>query len=182
MFDALTPGGEGRVPANAPGGAVTFCARRQVTKEREPCWPRPPALRFGATCAELFAGCAAELTVRLRRSVQTTAASQLSVASAHLRSCHPANTPPHAWPKGLGLLNSPTSDTGHRCARPRVKPCCCLPVCCNQTARLFRLNRLKINMPRRHISAVQLHAQFVAHVHFWRGIFQLALHRRHQGA
>ena len=181
MFDALTPGGEGRVPANAPGGAVTFCARRQVTKEREPCCPRPPALRFGGNlrrdvCAVRRTHCAAAPLGSNNRGESD------NEASAHLRSCHPANTPPHAWPKGLGLLNSPTSDTGHRCARPRVKPCCCLPVCCNQTARLFRLNRLKINMPRRHISAVQLHAQFVAHVHFWRGIFQLALHRRHQGA
>ena len=70
-----------------------------------------PSLCYGATCDARGWGAAAELTARLQRSVQTTAASQITKRG------HPSvstRTPPAA------LLGTDRGgmDTGHRCARP----------------------------------------------------------------
>gem|GEM_PF-3737625 len=52
------------------GGRLTFLARtgvpdqRKVSKRSAPLLSATPSLRCGATCAEMFAGCAVELTTR----------------------------------------------------------------------------------------------------------------------
>ncbi len=62
-----------------PGGRPSFLARaRKEGKRNTPLLAATPALRCGATCVGTFAGCAAELAARLRRSAQTTAASQFT--------------------------------------------------------------------------------------------------------
>ena len=52
--------------------------QEKVTKEKATPSLRPLRFAKGQTCGGAVAGCAAELTSRLRRSVRTTAASQLT--------------------------------------------------------------------------------------------------------
>ena len=123
--DPVAPCDAERVPGDAPGGAVTFFGQKKSPKKAHPAVCDPLRCATGATCAGLFAGCAAELTARLRRCVQTTAASQIT---KHERTCA------HATPqtprrrrihKGLYIRNSLNIHTGHRCAR-LWKPNCAL--------------------------------------------------------
>ena len=81
--DSCAPCDAARVPGCAPGGAVTFFGQKKSPKKAHPL-SATPSLREGASCVGLLAGCAAELTVLLRSSVQTTAASQ---TTKHQRTC-----------------------------------------------------------------------------------------------
>ena len=112
----VAPCGGGRVPGCAPGGAVTFCAT-ESHKRTLSLLSATPSLREGATCAGAFAGCAAELTSRLRRCVRTTAASQLTKLA---RTCAPATPQTPRRRRNHKGLDSRNSHTGHRCARPRL--------------------------------------------------------------
>ena len=73
-----------------PGGRPPFlCATRKEAPIRAP----QPAAPAGHTCAGVLAGCAVELTARLRRSVRTTTASQWTK-----RACPSAHPPPRKHP------------------------------------------------------------------------------------
>jgi len=125
-------GSWGRVPINwlalallraeagsRPGGRPSFLARaRKEGKRSTPLLS--VSLRFAAgnlRCS--FAGCAAQLTARLRRSVRTDAASQTTK-----RVCPSAHPPPRAL--RFSARPEGQNNTGHRCARPgaarRVAP------------------------------------------------------------
>ena len=124
----------GRVPGSAPGGAIIFRATTSHQRTRA-LLSATPSPRYGASCVVPFAGCAAERTTRLRRCVQTTAASQL-VKLAH--TCAPATSQirrkylrhrrkpkdlsssnyGQPWSRAVGqrcrqTAKQPNSDTGH---------------------------------------------------------------------
>jgi len=63
-----------------PGGRGTcsLLRQRKVPKRKATHSLRPLRCAKGQTCVGAVAGCAAELTTRLRRSVRTTAASQFT--------------------------------------------------------------------------------------------------------
>ena len=112
--DPVAPCDAERVPGDAPGGAVTFFGQKKSPKKAHPAVCDPLRCATGATCAGLFAGCAAELTARLRRCVQTTAASQIT---KHERTCA------HATPQAIRrrrVQKGVDSYTGHRFARPET--------------------------------------------------------------
>ena len=67
--------GKGRRPGDAPGGAVTFFAKKSHQKKLA-LLSATPSLRCGATCVGALAGCAVELTSLLRSCVQTATASE----------------------------------------------------------------------------------------------------------
>ena len=110
-----------------------MCARRRsnfllsrqekVTKEKATLLRASPSLRYGATCDARSGGATAELAARLRRSVQTTVASQFTKHGRCDAHAHPATAPPQAQPAGVGQPNiqtagHPNSPTGHCFARP----------------------------------------------------------------
>ena len=92
-----------RAGAGSRPAASVFLLLRQKKGTKEKATLHAASLRFAAgnlRCSCL--GCAAELTSRLRRSVQTTAASQFT-----MRVCPAAHAPPHALrssahPEGRG--------------------------------------------------------------------------------
>jgi hypothetical protein len=95
-----------------PGGRPPFlCATRKEAPIRAPQSAAPA----GHTCAGVLAGCAVELTARLRRSVRTTTASQWTK-----RVCPAAHPPPRKHP-AAGAARRGGDGSGHRCARPRVR-------------------------------------------------------------
>ena len=67
--------------------------QRNVPKRKATPRLRPQRAALGHTCAGALAGCAVELTARLRRCVQTTTASQST-----LRVCPAAHPPPRKHP------------------------------------------------------------------------------------
>ena len=109
----------------SPRRATHFSLLRQrkVSKRKATPSLRPLRCAPGQTCVVSVAGCAAELTARLRRSVQTTVASQFTKHGRCDAHAHPATAPPQAQPAGVGQPNiqtagHPNSPTGHCFARP----------------------------------------------------------------
>ena len=96
-----------------PGGRPPFLLVQERRQRTRPQVCDPNACATGQTWVGALAGCAAELTARLRRSVQTTAASQTTMRGRCDAHAHPASTPPQAQPQG-----GEQPDTGHRCAWP----------------------------------------------------------------
>ena len=90
--------------------------QRKVPKRKATPSLRPLRCAKGQTCGVSVAGCAAELTARLRRSVQTTAASQFTRHGRSDAHAHPATAPPQAQPAGVDNRTSkqPNSRTSIR--------------------------------------------------------------------
>ena len=89
--------------------------QRKVSKRKATLQSATPA---GQTCVGAVAGCAAELTARLQRSVQTTAASQCTKCvcpTAHARTPCPAllgthrREPATGHPHGPSLRSAPSA-------------------------------------------------------------------------
>ena len=99
----------------SPRRATFFSLSRQRKEGKRKATPlaASPPLRAGATCGARGRGAVAELTARLRRSVQTAATSQ---STKRLRPAAQPRTPPAAL---LGASRGSWENTGHRCARPR---------------------------------------------------------------
>ena len=83
----------GRRPGFAPAGDLLSCARQERRRRYAPHSLRPLRAAKGQTCVGVLAGCAVELTVRLRRFVRTTTASQCTK-----RACPSAHPPPRKHP------------------------------------------------------------------------------------
>ena len=108
----------------SPRRASNFLLLRQkkVTKEKATPSLRPLRFATGQTCVGAVAGCAAELTARLRRSARTTAASQ---STKHGRSdAHATPQPPRRRRSQQGVghpnIQQPNSHTGLCFARPHL--------------------------------------------------------------
>ena len=105
----------GRRPGFAPAGDLLSCARQERRRRYAPHSLRPLRAAKGQTCVGVLAGCAVELTARLRRSVRTTTASQWTK-----RVCPSAHPPPRKHPDA-GAARRGGDESGHRCARPWVR-------------------------------------------------------------
>ena len=109
--------GGGRVSARRPS-YFSLLRQRKVAKRKATQLSATPALRYGATCVGVFAGCAVELATRC---TQTTTASQFTK-----HACPAARMPPrkrpatgaYRWGMRHGpLLRSAWADEA-LCARP----------------------------------------------------------------
>ncbi|RKR70348.1 hypothetical protein C8C94_4896 [Acidovorax sp. 94] len=108
----------------SPRRATHFSLLRQrkVSKRKATPSLRPLRCAKGQTCVGAVAGCAAELTARLRRSARTTAASQ---STKHGRSdAHATPQPPRRRRSQQGVghpnIQQPNSHTGLCFARPHL--------------------------------------------------------------
>ncbi|RLJ39526.1 hypothetical protein C8C98_3268 [Acidovorax sp. 106] len=105
----------------SPRRATHFLLLRQKKVSKEKATPSLRPLRFakGQTCVGAVAGCAAELTARLLRFVQTAAASQMT---KHGRTCaHATPQLPRRRRSHRGwTAEQPNIHTGHRVARPSL--------------------------------------------------------------